>query len=197
MNVHDADSLNCCVTRFTETVNKLANPFFSKKIPTECKHSHQVFKRADWFDDECKVAKRNYLLSLYDYNNQKNVQTRETMCDKKSIYKNIIRKKKNTFTRTRLKEIANIRHKSPKQFWTLFSKISTKQSNNISTNDFYEYFANTNKYENISENFTDENILINSDNCILMHLTNSLHSMKLNLLHSHSREINPLGLTYY
>ena len=59
-----------------------------------------------------------------------------------------------------------MRHKSPKQFWTLFSKKSTKQSNNVSTNDFYEYFANMNKYENISENFIDENILNNSDNCI-------------------------------
>ena len=28
MNVHDADSINCCVTNFTETVNKLANLFF-------------------------------------------------------------------------------------------------------------------------------------------------------------------------
>ena len=52
-----------------------------------------------------------------------------------------------------------------------------------------------NKYENISENFIDENILNNSDN--LMHLTNNLHLMKLNLLYSHLREINHLGLTYF
>ena len=41
-----------------------------------------------------------------------------------------------------------------------------KRSNDIPMNDFYEYFANMNKHENISENFIDENSMNNSDNCI-------------------------------
>ena len=84
------------------------------------------------------------------------------MCDKKAIYKNIIRKTKNKFTRTRLKEIANMRHKSSRHFWTLFTKKSMKRSNDIFMNDFYEYFANM----NISENFIEENIMNDCDNCI-------------------------------
>ena len=65
-----------------------------------------------------------------------------------------------------LKEIANMQHKSilDKQFWTSFSKKSMKKSNNT-TNDFYEYFANMIKHENISENFIDEIIKNYSDNC--------------------------------
>ena len=58
--------INDCVTRFTETVNKLADPLFSKKIHTKYKHSQQVFKRADWFDDECNAAKRNFFIALSD-----------------------------------------------------------------------------------------------------------------------------------
>ena len=99
------------------------------------------------------------------------------------------KKKKNKFTRTRLKKIANMRHKSPRQFWTLFSKKSMKKSNDISMNDFYEYFANMNKHENISENFIDENIINNSDNCIfdaldkqftLDEIENTVQSLKRN-----------------
>ena len=37
-----------------------------------------------------------------------------------------------------------------------------KRSNDIFMNDFYEYFANM----NISENFIDENIMNDCDNCI-------------------------------
>ena len=35
---------------------------------------------------------------------------------------NIIRIKQNKFTKTILKEIANMRHKTTRQFWTLFRK---------------------------------------------------------------------------
>ena len=61
MNVLDPESINVCVTKFTETVNKLTDPLFSKKIHTKCKNSQQVFKRTNWFDDECNSAKRNFL----------------------------------------------------------------------------------------------------------------------------------------
>ena len=80
-------------------------------------------------------------------------------------------------------------HKSPRQFWTLFSKQSMEKSNDIFMNDFYEYFANMNKHENISENFIDENIINNSDNCIfdvldqqftLDEIKNNVQSLKRN-----------------
>ena len=56
-------------------------------------------------------------------------------------------------------------------------------------NDFYEYFANMNKHENMSENFIDENIINNSDNCIfdaldkqftLDEIKNTVQSLKRN-----------------
>ena len=49
-----------------------------------------------------------------------------------------------------------------------------KRSNDIPMNDFYEYFANMNKHENISENFIDEKSLNNSDNCIFDSLDKQL-----------------------
>ena len=54
---------------------------------------------------------------------------------------NIIRIKQNKFTKTILKEIANMRHKTTRQFWTLFSKKYMKRSNDMSL-DIYEYIMN-------------------------------------------------------
>ena len=58
----------------------------------------------------------------------------------------------------------------------------------VSTNDFYEYFANMNKHENISDTFIEENIMNYSDNCIFDALDKHLHLMKLKLLCSHSKK---------
>ena len=64
-----------------------------------------------------------------------------------------------------------------------------KQSNNVSTNDCYEYFAYMNKHENISKIFIDENIMNISDNCIfdaldkhftLAEIKTTVHSLKRN-----------------
>ena len=64
-----------------------------------------------------------------------------------------------------------------------------EKSNDIFMNDFYEYFANMNKHENVSENFIDENIINNSDNCIfdvldkqftLDEIKNNVQSLKRN-----------------
>ena len=90
-----------------------------------------------------------------------------------------------------------MRHKSPRKFWTLFSKQSMKKSNDISMNDFYEYFANMNKHENISENIIDENIINNSDNCIFDALDKPFTLDEIKNTVQSLKEINPLGLTYY
>ena len=72
MSVLDPESIHDCVTKFAETVNKLAGPLFSNKIK---------FNRADWFDYECKATKRNGLIAVYEYNKHKNVQIWGNMCD--------------------------------------------------------------------------------------------------------------------
>ena len=80
------------------------------------------------------------------------------MCNKKLVYKNIVRKKKNRYKRNRLKEIINTRHRSPKQFWNLFSRRSVNKNGDISTEDFFDHFANMNA-NNADGNFIDENLL--------------------------------------
>ena len=92
-----------------------------------------------------------------------------------------------------------MRHKSPKQFWTLFSKKYMKRRNNILFNDFYEYFANMNKHIlNMSENVIDENIINNSDKFIFDALDKQFTLDKIKTtVQSLKRKKNRLGLSYY
>ena len=72
-----------------------------------------------------------------------------------------------------------------------------KKSNNTSTNDFYEYLANMNKHENISENFIDEIIKNYSDNCKFDTLDKQFTLDRIKTTMQSLKRNKSFGLTYH
>ena len=79
-------------------------------------------KQAEWFDNECFIAKKKYvesrnILMLFI------LFKTESKCVKiNNAYKNLIKKKMNQHKYINRKKIENMRFSSPREFWKLFKK---------------------------------------------------------------------------
>ena len=139
IDVDDRTSANSSVNRFSEILNEVAKPLFSRENICKQPHTSSAFnnklcKKADWFDETCSTAKQLYLDALRNFNNYKKDRKRIRMCTLKSRYKSLARKKKRKYEYMKLKEIELLRHKKPKDFWKLFKKNSSK----IQLNEFFD-----------------------------------------------------------
>ena len=170
--VRDADgnTIQSCIDDFTQIIRCVADPLFCKNISVSDKPRPRksVVKLADWFDDECVLAKSNYLSSVKLFIREKSDINRISMCSKKSYYKKLIKKKKRAYTHNKMKSIEKLRHKNPIDFWKLFSRKNIAMTNEISVEEFYDFFSMLNlpsdTDNDIAESFCSEHDF-NSDEC--------------------------------
>ncbi|KAL4219933.1 hypothetical protein ACF0H5_020345 [Mactra antiquata] len=137
------ETIDLCIEQFTGALNDIAMPLFSKtKIinPNRESGHKAVSKNAEWFDHECKIAKTDYHKSILVFNTCKTDLARINMIELKTKYKKLIKSKKRKFEFERLNQIQNLRHSKPKDFWNLFRR-KNKTYNNVSVEDFYQYFS--------------------------------------------------------
>ena len=73
-------------------------------------------KQAEWFDNECVMAKKKYVESRNIFNAFHSVQNRIELCEDKNAYNNLIKKKRNQHKYINRKKIENMRFSSPREF---------------------------------------------------------------------------------
>ena len=98
------------------------------------------FKESEWFDDECRVKKNDYIISFDKFNSMKSEENRIDLCNKKRAYKIYVNKKKNAYKTKKSKEIEALKKKSPRDFWKYFSKRKCVKGQNVPLGDFFNYF---------------------------------------------------------
>ncbi len=136
-------SINYAVDNFTRLFREAADPLF-RKVRPNYKHvgfSSTFCKTAKWFDTECKNAKLVYRQALRDFNNCRSDENRYNLCDEKKTYKTFIKKKKNLYVDSKRKEIENMRHSKPRDFWKLFKRKNSHSQNKILLEDFRDHFS--------------------------------------------------------
>ena len=83
VDFNDRTNVNNCVSAFSELINDVAEPLFSKNILI--KHDSctvkSFSKKAEWFDNECKQAKQMYINCLNKFNKYKHSENRIEMCN--------------------------------------------------------------------------------------------------------------------
>jgi len=113
-------SINVAVEKFTTTIRNVADPLFLKSRVYKNKPTFFVdscIKHADWFDNECIIARNQYHDALRCFNCIKSDINRKTLCEKKRIYKQLINKMKRDAFKRKMIEIENFKSKKPKEFW--------------------------------------------------------------------------------
>ena len=84
------------------------------------------------------------------------------MCEKKSVYKKLIKRKKNNAYQRKTAEIESLKNKKPKEFWIFFKSRNKGNSNKIPLDVFKEYFEKLSNSN--SENNNEEAELFCSNN---------------------------------
>ena len=109
--------------------------------------------RKEWFDRECQNKRKEYKEAIYEFNAQRNDDTRSKMLCKKREYRKTCKQHKLQFNRMLCLEMNDIRSKQPKRFWKMFKKKGADKSCNVSIYDFFVHF------KNLAQSVeTDENI---------------------------------------
>ena len=165
VNRRDRRSVNGAVCDFVNVINDAASPLFRKCANIQQNVHNRVNRatRAKWFDNECREKKSVYVDALKTFNLDKSAENRQNLCDKKSAYKNLIRRKRRMYEFGKMKEIENLRHKKPKEFWRLFRKSKPSTGSNITTEEFCSYFKNLAQEINIVNNEEAESFDSNND----------------------------------
>ena len=117
-------SINDSINKFVESVKEAADPLFLRHYSTlkTARYRSTTSKPAVWFDRECKEQKQKYKLSFGKFNQNRTDGNKVEMCDNKSKYKHLDRRKGRQHEYKKTKDIERLRHSSPRQFWKLFSK---------------------------------------------------------------------------
>jgi len=149
------NGINRLIHDFTSTIREIADPLFTK-YTDRGKNKYgsssgvtSLIRNKEWFDDACMQAKQRYLESRRVFNQCHNDESRKNFCECKQIYKKIVQVKKREFKLNKMKELENLRHSRPKEFWKYFSmknrSKSSRPGSEISLHEFFKYFSNLEK----------------------------------------------------
>lgn len=144
IDINNRDSINTVLNNFTSVIRNVADPLFMKTYDYKEKNTFNdkpIIENKDWFDLECERARKQYINDLKCFHYLNSTENRQKFCTSKKFYKDLCKRKRKTYERIKHAEIEKLKNSSPKDFWKYFKK-TTKTSNNISLEDFKNYFAN-------------------------------------------------------
>ena len=161
---HDKNSVNRAVNDFVTILNDVATPLFKKKTyKNEGSFNVRHSSRAKWFDDECHEKKQLYNEALRQFNIYKTLDTRHVLCDRKKEYKKTVRRKRRAFKFAEMRKIEKLRNKRPKDFRALFRHRKAAKGEELSLEEFYNYFRNLANDINIVNNEEAEQFCTSND----------------------------------
>jgi hypothetical protein len=164
------------INNFTEKVSQLFyNAADSCHLIIDVKNTVQKStkrrkksRQKEWFDDDCKVARRTYLSDKNYYRRNKTDTNFQSMVSSGKSYKKMINKKIKSYQDNINKRILGLKSSDPKAFWNLLNRYCTDSRdtvNNISKEVFLEHFVKLNESDLDIDNLDDldlENISCNN-----------------------------------
>ena len=137
-------------TSSCEVVEENLKKFTEILVKTGAGHIKEVGKKSssnginrgqEWYDSQCRSQKeifRQYELRYYDTGLD---EDRVAMCEQRSIYRNLCRKKKRELNQKDADRFVRLSRKDPKEFWREFKGFNDKNKGTSECN-FYEHFSN-------------------------------------------------------
>ena len=131
------------VTDFLKFITDRANIYFENRSAAG---RNQAFinsnykEKQKWYGEECKKNHENYQNMLYNYNLNRNNETRKIMLATKKDYKYCCRSCKLKYSYEQGRKMNEMRRKQPKQFWKIFKRNKTSQCDEVPINEFFDYF---------------------------------------------------------
>ena len=129
------------VTDFLKFITDRANPYFENRKKSSTHHTFINTNYKDkqkWYNEECKRKHEHYQSMLYNYNLNRNNETRKIMLTAKKDYKYYCRSCKLKYSYDQGRKMNEMRRKQPKHFWRLFKGNKKSQCDEVPMNDFFQ-----------------------------------------------------------
>ena len=132
------------ISLFTQFITDRANPYFEKHYSQRNEsyfcHENRTVKQK-WYNDECRWKREIYNEALYNYNLNRNNDTRKLMLDAKKDYKYYCRSCKLKFSYEQGRKMNDLHKSRPREFWKKFKrKASSLLEPDVSKESFFQYF---------------------------------------------------------
>ena len=152
VNLSDTHSIDSMVSSFSSKISEVADPLFMKRKSLNKTRSR--YAESQWFDTECYEAKSLYKQYLREFNRCKSYENRFQLCEFKTKYKTLIRKKKRGFMLKKAQQLTELQKHRPTDFWKHFGKCKFVSSSPIHIEDFKQHFSDV--YSNIGNSLIEE-----------------------------------------
>ena len=126
----DNQSINETVSQFTTIIRGHAENIFSKR-EIRSNGTHASNKRNDWFDDNGRIAKREFCKARKQFIRCKTNETKIPFLSKKSECNKIKRMQKKHHLRKEGNELYHLAKNQPKQFWKKIKRPYKQHKNRI------------------------------------------------------------------
>ena len=146
--------INSIVNEFTEILSASCSKVLKMKGRRKDNKKNIPKQRQKWFNQNCHTLKKNLrnlgkLITKYPNNTFKTY----IFLKKERIYKCLLRKLKGQFHNSMLEKIEAFADNNPNEYWKLVNSIKTSQKskdhNEISSSEWFEYFKNLDKNEHL------------------------------------------------
>ena len=110
-----------------------------------------------WFDDKCKVARKNYRCSKGQYRRNRNEYFFNKFKENERTYKKTMDDSMKTYITLLKKKLKSMRSNNPKDFWKLINLgKKNKNKTDISMDTLLDFFKDLNSSNN-NDNYHDDN----------------------------------------
>lgn len=152
---HTVDLISCNLLK--------ASAIFMKSFSV---NNNMIDYKNAWYDKECFNAKKKVNSCLRNFNRHNTYENKNIYLDERNRYKTLLRRKKYLFTIDKVNIISHKANTSQQQFWSELRSLlnkSTKCVNNISNNEWFDYFK---MYFQINASVPS---LVNENYCVYVH----------------------------
>ena len=135
--------INENVDRFSKLMSNICDPFFAKAVkPNNFDNiTSNNTNKQPWFDEECSEKRQIFYKALENFRANKNALNQRNLSEARKIFKNVIRRKRYAFDKSKTGKLITSKSSNIKEYWRLLKKAANIQTgSSVSASRFTEYF---------------------------------------------------------
>ena len=145
MQAREPGDIDENIDNFFNLMEKVCDPLFAKNLnvstggSTYSNHTHK--QQRPWFDEECQALRDRFYRELNTYRECKNNISERNMINARSNLKNLIRKKRYIYDKSKTEKLISTKYEHAKAYWRLLKQAANKNmKHSISSKQFADYF---------------------------------------------------------
>ena len=142
------EDIDNCIRDLSSVIDGVASPLFKHNLTSLPSHGNESYDyKNKWYTSECDEKRRLFYTALNMYRQDKTELNRINMINKRSEYKQCIRRARFDYDRAETQKLLSAREKNAKLYWKMLKGSCGIKDPNISLDSFESYFKAVNSPE--------------------------------------------------